>query len=252
MERPVNFRDLGGITAQDGRSLQPLRLLRSGELYQLKPQDKERLVGEYRLAQIVDLRGEYELENAPDDEIDGVHYTNLNIMKALAHAAPSKENSQIRRNLEEVHSFMRSIYTDMVTNTTALQGFRDYLDILLAREDGAVLFHCFAGKDRTGVAAAFTLALLGVDKPSIMADYMRTNQLRAAHNQRLIEAAMEEGKDGEELEAMNAFLCVDESYLQGIYDIAESKSDGLEGFVRNSLDVAEAEVKRLKELYLSS
>lgn len=77
----VNFRDLGGYSTGDGRVLQPKRLLRSGEVVGLSNQDANILTTNFKLEHIIDLRSAEEISEKPDDSLENVAYTNIDIMK---------------------------------------------------------------------------------------------------------------------------------------------------------------------------
>ncbi|MCX7170209.1 MAG: tyrosine-protein phosphatase, partial [Proteobacteria bacterium] len=78
---------------------------------------------------------------------------------------------------ESGRKFMTDTYARMVLDPAHIDLFSRYFEVL-AEQDRAVLIHCAAGKDRTGVLAALILLLLGVPRESVLADYLKTSQQR--------------------------------------------------------------------------
>lgn len=251
MDKPVNFRDLGGLATSDGCTIQPYRLLRCGEVCGLSAQERDELTDTYMLAHIVDFRGESERGESPDDRIDGVEYTSIDIMQSMRKNAPSMSNFLKIENMEEVHGFMEKVYIAMIQDESSLEGYRLFLDILLRSEQRAVLFHCAAGKDRTGVGAAIVLSLLGVCKETVIKDYILTNELRAAANTTLLEKMAADGKSDAEIETMGTMMRVDQRYIETVYHIAEYECGSMTGYLQRHMGVTDKEIKRLKQLYLT-
>lgn len=251
MEKPVNFRDLGGIETTDGLRVKPLRLLRSGELCGLSDEEKDILVNDYRLAHVIDMRNKVETDRAPDDTIEDVEFTHIDILYQHFKSAPSKSKLSRIDSLDNLHEFMFSIYTSLIQDADALEGYRRFLNILLDDSDGAVLFHCFAGKDRTGVAAAIVLTILGVDKRDIMADYLMTNQMRRAANEAILADARAEGQSEGQLQALQAAMSVDERYLERVFSIAEDECGTMIGYINKHMGMTDKKAGWLKEIYLS-
>jgi len=155
LEGLVNFRDLGGLRAAGG-VVRPGVLFRSDSLAYATPGDAERLVGELGVATVIDLRGEYEVEQlgrGPLHEAAVDYY-----------AAPIADVSGAE-DLVGHYLAMLEERGEVLAGTVRLLG-----------RPGALpaVFHCEAGCDRTGVLAAVVLSLLGVPDAVIAADYAAT------------------------------------------------------------------------------
>jgi len=248
---PPNFRDLGGMKGADGRTVRPRRLLRAGELVNLPPEGQKLLRERYGLRTIVDFRGKREIAHSPDTVPEGVRYVNLDLAENLPPSAVTGLEEILNvPDVEIIHAMMESVYRDIVKDPVACTRLRVFLDILLGQEEGAVLFHCYAGKDRTGLAAAVILTLLGVSEEDILADYYRTNELRKPHNQPIIDMFARQGATETQLAIVAAALQVEKRYLLGSFDSAREAYGSFMGFLRQGLGVTEQEQARLRELYL--
>lgn len=191
-EKIFNLRDIGGWNAADGAKVRTGRVFRSDNLGMVTEADLDTLVGELGVRHVIDLRRGEELEQAGRfPEVDGVefHHFELEHIRweyldlALTAAAPP----------ERVVEFLRQRYSGMYE--AGYRAVRDSLDVIASGEP--VLFHCMAGKDRTGLVAAALLSVLGVSEADIAADYALSNvgiaRWRAWRDEHLGKPAIESG-----------------------------------------------------------
>lgn len=250
MKNPVNFRDLGGLSSSFGKKIKPCRLLRSGELYQLSEDEKRTLLHNYKLKVLVDFRTKFETESHPDDSLEGVSYHHVDILSAAADHVINLANAHTIRDKNHADEFLMLAYELAMTNEVAQQGYREFLEYLLQNKEGAVLFHCFAGKDRTGIAAAIILTILGVSKDDIFSDYMKTNEMRAKKNAEIIAEEKQAGRSDNELAIIEATLFVKKQYLQHAFDIAAKHYGSFENYIKQALQITEEEINELRNNYL--
>lgn len=121
---------------------------------------------------------------------------------------------------------------------------------LLEQMDGApILYHCTAGKDRTGWASAVILTLLGVPRETVMADYLASNSYLRAKNERAKEMLAKSGSpiDPSYLEPV---LTVRASYLEAAFDEVAKRYGSFDAYVRQGLGLGDAEIEGLKSAYL--
>lgn len=165
-----NFRDVGGYATQDGGSVATGRLYRADGLGRLG-EPGVRLLRDLRIGSVIDLREEMEVRNIPD-ALDGLgaRYTHLPLLGNRYF--PLDEDIPDRIVLDP-HT-LPSLYA--ATIETAGTRFVEVITHVAQEQDGAVVFHCSAGKDRTGLTAAFILTLLGVDRDTVIADYALTEE----------------------------------------------------------------------------
>ncbi|MEQ8842903.1 MAG: tyrosine-protein phosphatase [Acidimicrobiales bacterium] len=174
MDGPANFRDLGGYPTLDDSWTRWGRVFRSDGLHALSAADHDRML-ELGISVVFDLRSDSEVEQAPDRLPAGVRHVHLPMSSDVAQG-----RSMLQRILDgDLPKFddddMAEGYLRM------LDGFPGHLaEIVSAVADGErVLFHCTAGKDRTGIAAMTLLGLAGVADPYILDDYEITSRFRA-------------------------------------------------------------------------
>lgn len=162
-----NVRDLGGYPFVDENGNSGITafgvFLRSGTLRRLSPGDREALRG-YGLRRVVDLRSNFELKHWPDPYAkrpeEGVAYTHVPMLDQL-------NSSGFRGALP---ACMFDVYRSLLDDdASSIRAVMEALD-----GSGCSLFHCRAGKDRTGVIAMLLLGLAGVDDEHIVADYRVT------------------------------------------------------------------------------
>ena len=166
LEAVHNFRDLGGYAAADGRTIVWRKLFRADGLYRLTPADVAALEP-LGLRTVIDLRSAPELDERGRFPIDAhpVVFHHLPIVdKTWAHGdAPEYERDE---------DFLIWAYQDMLT--VGAPRFAKSFEVLAEAEALPAVFHCAAGKDRTGLLAALLLGSLGVSHDDIVADYALT------------------------------------------------------------------------------
>ncbi len=176
-----NARDLGGWPAAGGAHVRFGEVFRSASLGRLTDADAARL-GATGLRTVVDLRGEKERQRAPSrlDALPGVAVHFLPIDPSLN--GPSGEHVDIRTaSGAVVLGLMRQAYVSYAL--TWSHCYAAMFDLLLQQARRPLLFHCTAGKDRTGFGAALLLAALGVPQEAVCADYLATNRLWQADDE---------------------------------------------------------------------
>lgn len=245
----VNFRDLGGIPAKYGR-VKKHRLLRSGELAGLESADIEMLTGEYQLKSIFDFRDQNEITKRPDVVLPGVQYRNIDIMKDIKENSTRLDNVKTNLSPQTAADGMRGIYRKITLNPASRNAYHEFIVNLMGIGDGAGLFHCFAGKDRTGIGAAIILTILGVGREDIYADYMLTNELRTEANEALIERDRQKGVTESQILGLRYLYTVHESYLDEMYRAAEETYGSFEHYIREGLGISMQDAELLRTQYL--
>jgi Protein tyrosine/serine phosphatase len=250
METLINFRDLGDIPVADGKKIKPKKILRAGEPVKLSDTAINFLKKDCNISKVVDFRSTKECEERPNDIIEGTEYIHIDIMKSIEHNKTSMDEFIKNTTSENVKTDMTNTYKDIILNLEAQQSYRKFINVLLNNEEGSVLFHCFAGKDRTGIGAMLVLEILGADREDIFIDFLKTNELRITANRAIIETVKEYGYSEEELDALKTSLNVDRSYLEAVYDTICKEYESVEQYIENVLKISQEDVDKLKEIYL--
>ncbi|MEV7968922.1 tyrosine-protein phosphatase [Sphaerisporangium sp. NPDC088356] len=192
LDGAVNVRDLGGLPTVDGETTTFGRVLRSDNLQGLTDADVEKLVGELKLRDVVDLRSNAEvtlegpgpLTRVPEVGIhhltlfaEGGRYTDVEADTGDS-AATRIEGDKVlvlpwqgRRESDPAEVRVLGFYYAYLRDRpdSVLAALR-----VLAYGDGAAIVHCAAGKDRTGVVCSLALSVAGVTREAIVADYIAT------------------------------------------------------------------------------
>ena len=178
-ERVFNFRDLGGYPTADGRTTRWRRLFRSDELHLVTEAEAERYRQELALATVIDLR-------APDELTRRGGLGPL-VAPPTAHRLFPMWNERLDALVQGGFSGNPSgaLYLEILD----LAGDSIAGAVALMAEDTAypAVFHCAAGKDRTGILAAVLLSAIGVDDATIVEDYALTQLSEARRNAHLVE-----------------------------------------------------------------
>lgn len=247
MDSLVNFRDIGGYVGKDGKRVALKRILRSGEVVGLSDEDKQVLINDYQLSDIVDFRGEVEVNERPDDSIDRVTYHHIDILGDLLNDDAGKSGLT---QIDDPKLHMQQLYAEMVELSSAKKGYHDFFNQLLEKASGSTLFHCFAGKDRTGLGAALVLSILGVSQEDIFTDYLKTNSQRKEANDALVEEYRKEGYSAKELDSIEEKLYVRKEYLEEAFRVINENYGSVENYVIEGLDIPKESLKKLQDMYL--
>ena len=246
----TNFRDIGGITTQLGK-IKEKRLLRSGELFELSESDAKSLKEDYSLRLVLDLRSPNEFLQRPDTQIEGVRHLTLDIMEDLSEGNTGFDSLLSQLDLTIVDKQMKQVYRDIITNETASRHYKRFLEEIANLSDGAVLFHCYAGKDRTGLGAVLLLDTLKASKEDIIADYLLTNKQRAKANETICkETTKLYNLSSAQAEALIQFLLVKEDYIHETYRTIDETFGSVENYILNGLKVAPETLEKIRLAYL--
>jgi protein-tyrosine phosphatase len=232
-----NFRGLGGYRTTDGRRIADGRIFRSGHLHRLGGEEARRFV-ELRIASVADFRSPPEAGSEPDRLPPGLHHHALPLDIGAEEVGRALRDHERGDRDFDPRRFMRAAYREQVRGHSATYG-----TWLRGLADGSVtiphVFHCAAGKDRTGLAAALLLMVLDVEPGTIYEDYLLTNE----RNGDFVEEMLAGLQDGGE--ALRPLFHVEESYL----DAAFEEIGNLGGFSRyaeEALGLSPALIEALK------
>ncbi|MEJ9077185.1 tyrosine-protein phosphatase [Gordonia malaquae] len=181
----VNLRDLGGWTGSDGRTVRTGMLFRSADFRPLTDDDAPAYQA-LGVRTVYDFRSAGERESAPDPMFDGASNVGLDVLADSSMAVPANlaeffsDPALVAKAGEQLSGgkaveAITSTYRDLVTLPSARAAYRQFFAGLASGANPS-LFHCTAGKDRTGWAAAAFLTLLGVSRDDVLTDYLLTNE----------------------------------------------------------------------------
>ena len=245
-----NFRDLGGYPTIDGRSTRWKTLYRSDHLHKLNEIDL-RYVEAMRLDKIIDFRSEHERDAEPDRiplnmDVILVHIPILDVSTEIWRNSRDKFLSDNMKNIDPV-KFMTNTNIELATRFTPKM--RLFLQELLSSKGYPVLFHCAAGKDRTGFAAAILLRILGIPMEVVLEDYLVSNQYFLA-SQEMNLKLFRFIKGQKFAEVVKGFLVARPEYLNASFEAIEREHSSFNAYVQNGLGLTERDIEMLKGFYL--
>ena len=169
LEGAVNFRDQGGYPTENGRFVKGRRLFRSDSLHDLTESDVQTITGTLGLTTIVDLRS---INSVLEDgrgllALSGIAYHNYPFLERRGIEPPTSGSDPGER--------LTAIYQWILLNAGTLMA--QAFNALAQDVNQPALFHCNAGKDRTGVLGATLLSVLGVSREDVVADFLMTNEV---------------------------------------------------------------------------
>jgi protein-tyrosine phosphatase len=244
-----NFRDLGGYRTVDGRRVRWGVLYRSDALHKFTDADLK-LLSALSLNRIIDFRSDYEREQQPDrlPADANIRHVPIPILDASTALVQGSRNDLVKklRGIDP-QKYMNESYVGFVAQFTP--AFRQFFRELTSAGGRPVLFHCTAGKDRTGFAAALLLRLLGVPHETVMQDYLLTNDyFLGSYKWNLVLARLMKGRRF--ADAIRGFMFANPHYLSAAFETLDREYTSFEQYVRDGLELSEADVDRFKTTYL--
>ena len=245
MDGSYNTRELGGYKTKDGRTIKWGVLYRSDKLSDISEIDQE-YIQSLGIKRIVDFRSTTEKTEDPDIIPDGIAYVEM----------PIEVDGAIRTQIEgilkgetegDVKNFLIDANKEFIT---------DYKDVYskflkdLISSDGPTLFHCTAGKDRAGFAAAITLVALGVPKEKVIDDYMKTNTFTADRIDEMLDQIKLMSLFQADVEVLRPLLGVEREYIETAFKTAEETYGSLENYIKEGLEISDKEIIELRSLLL--
>ena len=247
----MNVRDLGGMPTEDGRHIMPHRLLRSGILSEGTAEDLKTLVDEYDLRTVVDLRGDEEISSSPDPVLEGVRYIKNPILESRSLGIMQDDDIETAaKKMPEGFEHMIQVYETFVRDDRAISHLKQFFGYVLENKEGAILWHCTAGKDRTGTAAALLEMTLGVPQDLVMEDYLYTNTCSKEVVDRIMAEILIQTDNERTIESARAMMTAHEEYLQAFLTGMVLAEGSLDAFLEKRLGLDEQTKAQLKDMYL--
>ncbi len=253
LDGPRNLRDIGGYTTIGGRTVKWGKIYRSDHLAALSEADKA-LLRDFNITTVIDFRSETEREMASTSwsGARAPKFLHLPIGGTAADWSVSLPQFFRTGNFyrDDIHNTFLDAYRTIPSD--ASNEFRTLFEHILANE-GAVLFHCTAGKDRTGIAAALILSVLGVPRRTIFEDFMLTNNAvdAEASSQRMAQVFGARQNREISTETMFPLVGVYPEYLDVMFASIEEDFGSVDGYLSRALKLSSEDFTVLKNLLLS-
>jgi protein-tyrosine phosphatase len=231
-----NFRDLGGYPGHDGRPVCWRRLFRSAHLGGLTDADGA-LLQRLGVSRAFDFRGVHERAGGPY-QLPGLRQHSLAIEPSVVQGLQDMLAAGERLDAAAAHRLMLELYRSLVNDQA--HRFAEMFEQLL-QDDTPAVFHCTAGKDRTGYAAALILLALGVPRHVVMQDYLLSNALY----RRPELPATQTPRD-----VLDVLWRVEEGFLAAALDTLDAEHGGVERYLEQRLGLGRAALRALAQRYL--
>lgn len=236
----TNFRDIGGYETTDGMKVKEGCFFRSSAIRAFDEEDKE-AIPRFHLKTILDLRSPMEAEKFPDDVPDGCKYIHCSAIPMDNEQGGNFDITSLMNPefLSKLPEYIETIYKNLPFNNEAYKIMFE----LIKNGETPLVFHCSAGKDRTGFGAYLILKTLGVPDDMIMYDYMLSNEFRKNENKQI-------AKKLKDLSGAEELLYVKEKYLKlSIKEIKKRYGD-FNTYLEKEYGITESDIKALKDKYL--
>ena len=250
LEGGHNFRELGGYEADEGKHVKWGQIWRGIPTAKLTSEADRKLLDSLGLRLILDLRSTEEAQKAPDYVPDGarlVHICGLCAEDGHEIAFGPGDIERLMQNTPEGDDIPRAMYRRMLTGNKA---FKELFRALEAGET-PVLFHCSAGKDRTGVAAMLILLALGASDETVCADFEQTNVCRKAEIDAMLqEHAAEIAADPERKRHYYGLEGVQPELAPFVLGLIREQFGSAENYLETEYGLTPARLMRLRRMYL--
>jgi protein-tyrosine phosphatase len=242
-----NFRDLGGYATVDGRTVKWGRLYRSANFAETSRADQQ-VIDQLKLYALIDLRSTAEKAEEPNQlpEEPPFRMVEIPTMDGGHHSVQEEISAHFETgdfSSFDPDGFM--IEANRQFATTFTPQFRQFIEVIRAAQGQPVVWHCSAGKDRTGFAAAILLRILGVPENTVMADYLLSRD--SALEARQKELTLVRLTEGEEAaDKLARLLGVEAPWLQAAFDAIDQHYGSFDNYVREALGLDQAAIKQLR------
>nr|WP_220132214.1 tyrosine-protein phosphatase [Listeria rustica] len=247
LEGCFNFRDLGGYVNTAGKTVKWGQLYRSSLLTNLTVKDQKTLET-MGIKWICDLRSTSEIAAKPSPSLPGIASRHIPIGTAKNESSETQK-MDIPKDHRVYEPLMGESYRVFVQSK---DGFREILEYIINQAELPFLFHCTAGKDRTGVLGALLLKLLDVPEKTILADYELTNQYADAilgEMQGLVEA-FSGSTEKIELENFRPMAEAKPAYLEIAFDEMKKEYGSVDAYLEKGIGISASKKAKFQSMML--
>lgn len=256
-----NTRDVGQVYTTDGRKVKSNVLFRSGRIDKLSNRKIEEFLSTYNIKTIIDLRTQTEVKESKNFTYpEMVDYYHIPVLNKQFFGITHENNSMAKIVLSQKHKitecgsgeeYMISMYESIVFDKTSQHHFKTIFDILCKDLDGAILYHCTGGKDRTGITTLFLYTLLGVSEEDILEDFATSDIFNSKYNrsrETLIKIFMPTSKRTKAL--LISMLYAKREYLEKTIEKIKDKYGSVLNYLYDVIKITPQMQEKLKINYL--
>jgi protein-tyrosine phosphatase len=253
-DKAMNFRELGGLKGADGRTVKHGCFYRSGMLSRFKSAGELEELQRLGIKVILDFRSRFEAEAEPDPVLPGAEYHNICALLDENGEEMEFSPDDIKHIFEseadmiaECNKMMKIMYSEMAFGNPAFKK----LFCELEKGNVPVLFHCSAGKDRTGVAAILILLALGADEKTALDDYELTNEYRKEAIEEVLSMHKEEIERNPEIKTVYSMMeGVSRKAGELVIERIKERYGSFEKYFEEEYGLNKGGLEHLRDMYL--
>jgi protein tyrosine/serine phosphatase len=247
----INFRDLGGNQAADGRRIKRGLLFRSGSLDRLTSKDCD-FLSNNSVVQILDYRDADEVKAKPDVLWQGASYHNIpaNPLSSEVNANLEKLTNETLATFDE-HAFLLELYRRLPFNNQSYKQLVSLLHNCVSLEHSAtgIVQHCAVGKDRTGIGSALVLLALGANESTVLEDYLLTETALTPFRERML-AELALKLNDQALGKLAFLLSAKEEFIQMALHSIQERYGSCERWLQQEFGLGSTEREKLQLYFL--
>ncbi|MDR6923496.1 tyrosine-protein phosphatase [Chryseobacterium sp. 2987] len=249
IKKVVNFRTTGNIKNTEGRTLKQGLLYRSGHLHKLKKNSFEQLK-KLGIKDVIDLRNSKEIAQKPDHLPDEIIYKNYSAFEDEGDQLDQAKKLVLKGkvNGSDADKRMMDFYKEYVTENPEI--IRKIITEIM-ESDQPVLYHCTAGKDRTGIVSALILTILKFDKQTIYNEYLLSNNYRKSLVRKRLDLAytLHFLYPKMDIQVLEKLSWVEKRYLDSAFDQINKKYGSTDVYIKEVLGISEDKRKKYIEKF---
>lgn len=239
-QRVLNFRDMGGLTTLDGRTVKKGLLFRCGELGNATDEDIKTLEA-LQLKIIFDYRDQFEAESNVTPVLKNVKNIRIPALKNNSSIPTANIGELIKTKTLYQPDLFRKFYAEIVFDNPSYQTL---LNIFCSTET-PLLHHCSAGKDRTGIGTALIYLLLGVSEEQIIKDYLRTNDELQSKRTEWFATIEERGE-----KRLKQYALAKEEYIRAVFSAIKQRYGNYKLFFEKEYGITQDQIDKVRNYYL--
>lgn len=238
IKKVTNFRTIGNIKNVDGRILKEGKFYRSAHLHRLKKKSFKTFEN-LGIKEIIDLRNSKEISQSPDVILQNVDHKNYSAFEDEGDQLDQAKKLVLKGKVKGTDADQRMLDFYKTYATENPEIIKKIIHEILDSED-PVLYHCTAGKDRTGIITALILTILKFDRTTIYNDYLLSNnyrkqlvekRLHLANNLHFLYPKMD-------LNVIEKLSWVEKNYLKTAFSEIDKKYGSIDIYIHQNLGIS--------------
>ena len=247
LDNTFNTRTIGGFKTIDNFTVKENILFRSDGLHNLSNNDKK-ILENLDIKRIVDFRSNNEINKHPDILWNNVNYIHMPISadKKIMEDLPKILNNTLKKDIKE---YLINENKNFILSYTNL--YSRFIKDFINSNGEKTIFHCTAGKDRTGFASILILSIIGVEQQTIINEYMFSNYcIEKTFDQQLIKVSEMLNISKEDIHKIIPLLKVNIEYINSALDTINEYYGNMNIYIKQGLLLSDNQIEKLKSILL--